>query len=531
MPKLVDTQTPQILAGYIDQYGDRWITYGTVERSVTFSLVEMVNMPSAIFKKVAKVGLAVLRSSSREAFFKQIEMFDRFSSCVVLRQPGWDCSMFLYGDTSVWKCRGDSRKAVVSADSLSRFGQSGFLPDWRHRVGAIVQHQPLPRFVMAFALVGPLLRFFPADAQSPIVEIVGPHETGKSTLAKAAGSVWGGDGEGVGFGESWDFSPAEFDKLASEYRDTLLILNEAELSGTKRKIRAEAVRGAIFKTTDSGSRRRFQDPLRFDRARVAVLSTTNTPLRDLVGGDSTSKRAVLSRVLTIDADRSYGIFDTVPSGFSNAREAAETLDRETDAFFGSAGRWFIGCLLEQLRANGGDNFSRDVQYRYQRYLAEPAIACLPTARQAKTAAMTCVADDAAIAFGVFSSDWGSILASIAALAPPQNKPRHQISALEQIRSYVVSVGCTFLRADHLNRPLSQHEFNRLNGVWLDGSSFLVPTGTFRAQMPNHLELLRKLKASGVLQPERGLYSKLSKKVPAAICVDQGRRAYFFRLPP
>ena len=89
------------------------------------------------------------------------------------------------------------------------------------------------------------------------------------------------------------------------------MLDEALKAGKTAAARAEKIGDAVIAVSDSSTRRVFNaDPVR--QIRQAVLSTSNMPMHDLVGSETDTQNAILSRVLTVTCDRPFGILDTVP---------------------------------------------------------------------------------------------------------------------------------------------------------------------------------------------------------------------------
>ena len=78
-------------------------------------------------------------------------------------------------------------------------------------------------FALSAAFAGPLLH--PLGQEGGGIHFVGSMGGGKSTIAKVAGSVWGGNGR-QSYALSWSGSDSGHEAIASRANDTLLVLDE-----------------------------------------------------------------------------------------------------------------------------------------------------------------------------------------------------------------------------------------------------------------------------------------------------------------
>jgi hypothetical protein len=355
----------------LDQHGGRWIRYGSRDRSVWFNAADLISAGNTVFERLSTVGVLCLTRPSQDRIKREVEAHTTYRAALVASRPGWLDGHYVFGDGTVAVPPGDEREVIIAFEGDQKFTPQGSLADWQVSIGPLVTDQPLTLFALAFAFVGPLLRFAPAGYTNPLVELVGPPECGKSTLGVLAASVWAGNPDSdSGGGESWDLTENALDDQKRRHRDNFLLQDEGNLAGASARERKEFFQKAVFKLAATGEKRRFGDEGALDQTRLAVLSTANTPIRDLVEGSEDVRGALQSRIVTLQIrdDRPYGVLASIPAGCATSRRAIEWLRAATDENYGVAGRAFMERLVEaaatdeeQLRriiARGLDSYLR-----------------------------------------------------------------------------------------------------------------------------------------------------------------------------
>jgi uncharacterized protein (DUF927 family) len=213
-----------VLDAVADQVAGHWIRYGTTSQSYWFSLHELQVSERDVFGRLSGPGMTFLTSASKNAFKKEIESHSNYRPALVASRPGWLGTHYVFGDGTVMSPLGDPREVIIAFETSSKFRPQGTLHQWQKAVGPIVANQPLPLFVLAFAFIGPLLRFAPSHILNPQIELVGRRECGKSTLVALAASIWAGDPDcDVGGGETWDLTVNALDPQKVVHADNLLV--------------------------------------------------------------------------------------------------------------------------------------------------------------------------------------------------------------------------------------------------------------------------------------------------------------------
>ncbi|WP_308720892.1 DUF927 domain-containing protein [Komagataeibacter xylinus] len=122
---------------------------------------------------------------------------------------------------------GSGARAVVFQSTRAAIGQefatAGTLAEWQREVAAYAVGNSRLALFLSAAFAGPLLDI--AGEQSGGIHLVGKSQSGKSTSAYIAGSVWG-RGDRDGQIRAWRGTANGLEGVASETSDTVLILDE-----------------------------------------------------------------------------------------------------------------------------------------------------------------------------------------------------------------------------------------------------------------------------------------------------------------
>ena len=244
------------------------------------------------------------------------------------------------------------------------FGQCGRLDRWQVEVAGRAIGNRLLMFALSVGLSGPLLRLGRADGGG--FHIRGASSTGKSTLAVAAGSVWGGGGP-LGFATTWKATANALEGVAAGHSDSLLVLDELGLCDP-----SETGTVAYMLANGQGKARARQDGALRKRAewRVSVLSTGEIGLGDhMRNGKPGTGRTMAGqelRLLDLSADMGAGMgaFEALhaaasPAALADAIKAACARD------YGHAGPAFVQWLIDR-----GDGAAKEIGALVATFMAE-----------------------------------------------------------------------------------------------------------------------------------------------------------------
>ena len=459
-PSDASDQAPKfdILDAVKSQEGEFWVRYGDEAQSTWFALGALVQSPTEVFKHLSLAGIHLASGRSREAFKTKVEARQEFRHALVTEQAGWVAdNVYRHGDGSlVGPHAGRLRRNSVIADlpREPRFTCAGTIDEWTNANAPFLIDQPLCQLIYSYVFAGYLVGLAPLDFHNPILEIVGETGRGKTSLAVGAGSVCGGDPRNPnGFCLSWDRTNGTFDKLERAHRDATLILNENNLTGGEAVQQASFMRTAIMRFTEPGERETCRSIGRPVISRLALLSTSNASITDLISGTSNSDGAMRSRVFTVNADRPFGIFDLLPAGFTSASGAVRALVANASRFYGTAGREFVSQLCRYRR----DAITRLIDKRFEELRSSWIAERLRDERSLKTLTLCMVAFGLAKQFGLVPRECGSFDTLLRKLS--SSIDMRGATAASSPRDAVIEYICRhwneFIDIEKLDSPLSK----------------------------------------------------------------------------
>lgn len=514
----VPAEEPRILDAVIDQTGEHFVRFGSTTASIWFSLAEFQQQETAVLSRLAGIGIRHFVPSKKAALRETLDLHSDFRKGVVASQPGWTGRHYIFGDGSVLSPDGAAEVVIITFAGDSRFTPVGKLADWRRAVGPIVGGQPLAFFAIVYALVGAILKFAPNGVNNPQVELVGEPESGKTSLAKLAASVWAGDPDSdVGGAETWDFTLAAFDDLRSKYADAFLAIDEQNLAGASVKELRDFVQRLVFKAAKTGSRKRFTDTSDAPNVRLALMSTSNTPLRKHLPPSAVSN-AMQTRMATIEIarDNPLGVFRAVPEGFASSRAAIDELRQAADKYYGTLAREFVRHLVNENPQAVSRQILTCIQ-RFNRRLDRK----FPkrSGRISDTFALTYAAGVLARRWRLLPKRFGSLGPTIMEVFEMTQDPETAKSPypFNVVQAFIDRNTKAIVLVDRMKAPLDRATFEK-SACFVQNhhgrKEFLIPSVVFRREFPDYRALLKAFRLEGHTRSEIG---KLTIKTPTKIC--------------
>lgn len=231
----------------------------------------------------------------------------------LLDASGWhrrDDGGWMYANGSELHGGRGVRMDPTSTTAKTRSTRRGDLSEWRERAHDLLTTPGLV-FAVGTSLAGPLLSRL--DRGSFMVNLCGNSSAGKTTALRLAASLWGDTRDIL---RSWDSTRNALEGLAAASNDSVLVLDELQRFLSSGATGAELSRAVhtIAGTTGRARMTRTAQMRAVRQWRCASLSTSEAPLRDLVGssfrgGDGV--RAVDLEVkmgeLTVDAAHAHDL--------------------------------------------------------------------------------------------------------------------------------------------------------------------------------------------------------------------------------
>jgi len=362
------------------------------------------------------------------------------------RKPGWVSNSFCLPDISF----GPEGVLCDLGSSAHLYKVRGTLEEWQKMAALAVGNSRLA-FALSAAFVGPLLH--PLGQEGGGIHFVGSMGSGKSTIAKVAGSVWGGNGRQT-YALSWSGSDSGHEAIASRANDTLLILDEIG--------RADAtLLGMIIYQFINGTGKNradvditLREVISFT---IMLISTGEITVAEAISASPRGGRVMagqLVRLLDIpaDVDEKLGVFEQL-HGFETSRAFATHLEAVLVQNHGHAARAYLTQLTEDLPAA-----IAAVKGAIDAFLAQvcPPQASRQVQRAAARFALIAAAGELAAAFGVLpwpegeavraaQSCFDAWLATQSALV----MPREKIDAIAAVQRFISLHGPSrFVDLDH-----------------------------------------------------------------------------------
>ena len=289
--------------------------------------------------ELAGLGLNISSFPSKASkFIAAINDVTTRRRITLVSATGWCGECFILPSGQVGGAAGE--EVIFTGEPAAlHYGRSGTLERWRADVAAPAVGNDLLALALSLAFLGPLMR--PLDIEGGGVHFRGSSSCGKTTLAYAAGSVWGGGGP-LGFGQTWRSTANALEMVAYGHNDGLVVFDELAL------IAPEEAGAAAYSLASGQSKARSRADGSLRRRsewRVAILSTGEIGLADHIRAGKKGERPMAGQELRLldlaaDAGARMGVWENLhgrasPAALSDAIKAASARD------YGHAGPAFL----------------------------------------------------------------------------------------------------------------------------------------------------------------------------------------------
>ena len=269
---------------------------------------------------------------------------DAKARCV--SRVGWHATaggnVFVLPGESYGVTNGERVLLQSASSNAHHFRTAGGLNEWQEGIGRLCVGNSRLVFAVSTAFAGPLL--YLANEQSGGIHFVGQSQSGKTTVVRAAGTVWGG-GSLNGFLRTWRATSNGLEGTAAEHCDTLLCLDEMGQVDAR-----EAGEVAYMLANGSGKARSRRDGTARPPAewRLLFLSTGEVSLADkMAEGGKRPKAGQEVRLADVPADAGagLGIFEELHD-FQSPDALARHLCETSERYYGSPARAFLNQLVQ-----------------------------------------------------------------------------------------------------------------------------------------------------------------------------------------
>jgi uncharacterized protein (DUF927 family) len=315
------------------------------EKIVPIERSRLTSGGAEVRAELADAGLIFSGMRSRAEKFSQALAEVKSSRRETLATAtGWCGAAFVIPGAPCGPAAGESVRFIGRAEGL-HYRRAGSLAAWREEIAAKAEGNALLTFALSLAFAGPLLR--PLGLEGGGVHFRGSSSCGKTTLALAAGSVWGGGGA-LGFGHTWRSTANALEGVATGHNDTLLVLDELAL------VSPDEAGMAAYSLATGQSKGRAQTSGALRRRtewRVIIISTGEVGLADHIRTSRRGERPMAGqelRLLDVSADPGayMGVWETL-HGAAGGAALSDAIKAAASRHYGHAGAAFV----ERFRQN------------------------------------------------------------------------------------------------------------------------------------------------------------------------------------
>jgi putative DNA primase/helicase len=300
---------------------------------------------AALCANLSRCGLRIATGKKRSHLVSYLNEVDVENRVTEVPTTGWHeigtARIFALPNQTISSIEGET--VIVHGANNAPFDTRGTLADWQKGVGSLVAGHSRAVFAVSTAFAGPLLGLLGVEGGG--FNLYGQSSRGKTTIVKAAASVWG-KGDSPGFVRPWRSTANALEAAAALHADTILILDEL---GT---VEAKEAAMAIYSlTSGTGKGRSGRDgSLRQSlRWRTMVLSTGELRLTDKLEENRQRARAGQQvRLVDIPADtgEGFGVFDSAGI-YNDPKLLADRIKAAAQTSYGTAGPEFIRRLIAE----------------------------------------------------------------------------------------------------------------------------------------------------------------------------------------
>ncbi len=351
----------------------------------------------------------------------------------------------------------DDAEPVILTDTKAAavLNEQGTLEEWQEHVAAKALYSTRLMFGLCVGFSAPLLEM--VDVPSSIFHVWGDRGSGKSSIQKAAASIYGGNERML----SWNATGNGLEGLALQYNNQPLILDEIGQA-------KESAVNAIYDLCNETSRARMDRSARLrnvSKWSVNVLSSGEFSLTEIKRqkarrGQEGVASGELVRFICIPAvaGQGLGVLDSLPDDSDlvagdRIKKAADFIKSFSSLeYTGSAGRAYLMALMKDFADNGRAEFRRrltNVMETMEERLANDGWGELKSSerRVFERFAVVALAGELATGYGIMGDKW-EIGDALSAVLECFNAWRQSEDSPEEREASVVS---KLLEVPHVER--------------------------------------------------------------------------------
>jgi putative DNA primase/helicase len=283
--------------------------------------------------------------SARIALLRLLTLWTSKARVLTATRLGWVGDSFTSFLVGPHRCLGSEVAMPLPgiATAAEAMRERGTVAEWRNEVAQLCAGNTQLIAGISLAFAGPLLK--PLQLDGGGLHLRGPSSRGKTTILRAAVSVWGEPA----MLQSWRATDNGLEGVAATFNDTLCALDEIgeaparSVSEMAYMLANGTGKARATKTGNAAPQQRW---------RVMVLSSGEISIAEKIReGGILAKAGTEVRILDIPADRhEHGCFNHLHAS-PDAAAYSQRVANATAQFYGSAGQQFVAALIESLETN------------------------------------------------------------------------------------------------------------------------------------------------------------------------------------
>lgn len=316
------------------------------ERLVTIKMAWLAGYGDELRRHLLEHGARL--EPSKEARTKLLELMTRATVPALTQiavRLGWNDGRFLLPE-QVYGAKGETYIFGPATAVPHRFYRQRSFTAWKTDIAALAVGNSRLAMAISLAFAGPLL--LPLSHEGGGINLFGTTSTGKTSVAMAAGSVWGGGGPS-GYASSWRATANGLEGLAAVHCDGFVVLDELS------QIEPHEAAKAIYTLPNGHGKHRAGrsgEARRPAEWRVMMLSTAELTIAEkLQEGRIRVRGGQEVRLLDVPADagKGLGVFEEL-HGFDNPGAFADHLKVASTTHYGHAIDAFLDRLVKDSKA-------------------------------------------------------------------------------------------------------------------------------------------------------------------------------------
>src|SRR4051812_31387845 len=252
-----------VIAEGKDEWGRRYLLLGKNGEAIKgvppICVGRLHSNLADVYADLANVGINLFTASAKRDFTDALQKWGHQKSTFrVATKLGWSGSDYVLPNVTIGNAK-DVYPVLgeLGADQLHKYRlrKNSSLDAWNRKIGKYCPGNSRLMFAVSLAFTGPILRFV-QEPRGGGFQIYGPAESGKSTAAMVAGSVWGCHGQSDnGFLEGWTTTANAIEPTALAHNDGFLPIDETKTAGEDDRSRFKVITIVIYRLAEQREKR------------------------------------------------------------------------------------------------------------------------------------------------------------------------------------------------------------------------------------------------------------------------------------